>query len=41
MHPADASHSVAVAPATHYVFFPLVKGPKGSPVLRIMKPSEI
>lgn len=38
-HPGDASHSVAVDPATHRVFFPLVKGPKGTPVLRIMKPA--
>jgi DNA-binding beta-propeller fold protein YncE len=38
-HPGDASHSVAVDPASHYVFFPLIKGPKGTPVLRIMKPS--
>lgn len=37
-HPGDASHSVAVDPATHHVFFPLLKGPKGLPVLRIMKP---
>jgi hypothetical protein len=38
-HPGDASHSVAVDPATHHVFFPLLKGPKGTPVLRIMKPA--
>jgi hypothetical protein len=38
-HPGDASHSVAVDPATHHVFFPLQKGPKGTPALRIMKPS--
>ncbi len=38
-HPGDASHSVAVDPATHHVFFPLVSGPKGTPVLRIMKPA--
>lgn len=38
-HPGDASHSVAVDPATHHVFFPLVKGPAGTPVLRIMRPS--
>lgn len=38
-HPGDASHSVAVDPASHRVFFPLVAGPKGTPVLRIMKPS--
>jgi DNA-binding beta-propeller fold protein YncE len=38
-HPGDASHSVAADPATHHVFFPLMKGPKGTPVLRIMKPN--
>jgi DNA-binding beta-propeller fold protein YncE len=40
-HPGDASHSVAVDPATHHVFFPLARGPKGTPVLRIMRPSGI
>ena len=39
--PGDASHSVAVDTATHRVFFPLMAGPKGTPVLRIMKPSGI
>lgn len=38
-HPGDASHTVAVDAATHRVFFPLTKGPKGRPVLRIMKPA--
>src|SRR5205814_4065146 len=38
-HPGDKSHSVAVDPATHRVFFPLMKGPKGTPVLRIMRPA--
>jgi DNA-binding beta-propeller fold protein YncE len=37
-HPGNASHSVAVDPATHRVFFPLVSGSAGSPVLRIMQP---
>ena len=37
--PGDASHTVAVDPATHHVFFPLLAGPKGTPILRIMKPS--
>ena len=40
-HPGDNSHSVAVDPATHRVFFPLMKGPNGTPVLRIMKPTGI
>src|SRR6185369_880778 len=34
-HPGDDAHSVAVDPATHRVFFPLMKGPNGTPVLRI------
>jgi DNA-binding beta-propeller fold protein YncE len=38
-HPGDNAHSVAVDPATHRVFFPLMAGPKGTPVLRIMRPS--
>jgi len=37
-HPGAASHSVAVDPATHHVFFPLATGPHGAPVLRIMRP---
>jgi DNA-binding beta-propeller fold protein YncE len=37
-HPGDHSHSVAVDPATHRVFFPLMNGPNGTPVLRIMRP---
>jgi DNA-binding beta-propeller fold protein YncE len=40
-HPGAASHSVAVDSATHRVFFPLVAGSNGTPVLRIMKPSGI
>jgi DNA-binding beta-propeller fold protein YncE len=38
-HPGDDAHSVAVDPATHRVFFPLMAGPSGRPVLRIMKPT--
>ena len=37
-HPGDSAHSVAVDPATHRVFFPLVSGPQGRPVMRIMQP---
>ncbi len=37
-HPGAHSHSVAVDPVTHRVFFPLMAGPKGTPVLRIMRP---
>jgi DNA-binding beta-propeller fold protein YncE len=40
-HPGSNAHSVAVDPATHRVFFPLVKGAKGTPVLRIMQPSNL
>jgi len=38
-HPADASHSVAIDPQSHRVFFPLVRGVNGTPVLRIMQPT--
>jgi hypothetical protein len=38
-HPGNNSHSVAVDPATHRVFFPLMAGSGGMPVLRIMKPT--
>ncbi len=37
-HPGNGSHSVAVEPASHRVFFPLAVGPNGTPVLRIMQP---
>lgn len=37
--PGRNSHSVAVDPETHRVFFPLMTGPNGRPVLRIMKPT--
>jgi hypothetical protein len=37
-HPGDNAHSVAVDPATHRVFFPLMSGPGGKPVMRIMVP---
>jgi DNA-binding beta-propeller fold protein YncE len=39
--PGSNAHSVAVDPATHRVFFPLMAGPQGAPVLRIMRPSGI
>jgi len=38
-HPGPSSHSVAVDPSSHHVFFPLKVGPNGKPVLRIMKPA--
>ena len=38
-HPGSNSHSVAVDPQTHRVFFPLMSGPNGTPVLRIMRPA--
>jgi hypothetical protein len=37
-HPGKSSHSVAVDPSTHRVFFPLMAGPSGTPVLRVMRP---
>jgi hypothetical protein len=39
--PGNNSHTVAVDPATHQVFFPLMAGPNGRPVLRIMRPSGV
>ncbi len=39
-HPGDKSHSVAVDPTTHRVFFPLLSGPNGKPILRIMRPNS-
>jgi sugar lactone lactonase YvrE len=39
--PGKSAHSVAVDGATHRIFFPLTSGPKGTPVLRIMKPQGI
>lgn len=38
-HPGPSSHSVAVDAASHHLFFPLKAGPKGKPVLRVMKPT--
>jgi DNA-binding beta-propeller fold protein YncE len=40
-HPGSNAHSVTVDPATHRVYFPLVKGPQGTPILRIMQPSNL
>jgi DNA-binding beta-propeller fold protein YncE len=40
-NPGDSAHSVVVDPTTHRVFFPLMKGPKGTPVLRIMRPAKV
>ena len=39
--PGNNAHSVAVDAATHRAFFPLMSGPKGTPVLRIMRPSGV
>lgn len=39
-HPGDNAHTVAVDPSTHRVYFPLMAGPNGTPVLRIMRPSS-
>ena len=35
---APAAHTVAVDPRTHFVYFPLEQGARGSPQLLIMKP---
>ncbi len=40
-HPGEHAHTVAVDPATHRVFFPLMAGPNGKPVLRIMRPRSL
>ncbi len=37
--PGPNAHSVAVDPATHRVYFPLMRGDGGTPVLRIMRPA--
>ena len=39
-NPGDNAHTVAADPATHRVFFPLLKGDGSTPVLRIMTPSS-
>jgi DNA-binding beta-propeller fold protein YncE len=39
-HPGNNAHSVAVDPVSHRVFFPLMAGPKGTPILRIMRPTD-
>jgi DNA-binding beta-propeller fold protein YncE len=36
--PGENAHTVAEDPGTHRVFFPLMRGPAGTPVLRVMKP---
>jgi hypothetical protein len=38
-HLAEHAHSVMVDPATHRAFFPLPAGTRGTPVLRIMRPT--
>jgi DNA-binding beta-propeller fold protein YncE len=40
-HPGDHAHSVAVDPATHRTYFPLMKGPRSTPVLRVMQPTGV
>jgi DNA-binding beta-propeller fold protein YncE len=40
-NPGATAHTVAVDPATHRVFFPLVSGTNGAPVLRVMKPQGL
>jgi DNA-binding beta-propeller fold protein YncE len=38
-HLADGSHSLALNPTTHHTYFPIPKGPAGSPVLWEFEPS--
>ncbi|MFO0554484.1 MAG: hypothetical protein U0271_39240 [Polyangiaceae bacterium] len=37
VHVGDTAHTVAVDPSTHRVYFPLVDGGEGAPVLRILE----
>ncbi|MFF0458567.1 YncE family protein [Nocardia africana] len=39
-HVADGAHSLAVDPATHHCYFPIPKGPDGTPVLWEFEPSS-
>jgi len=38
-HLADGAHTLALDPTTHHTYFPIPKGPKGSPVLWEFEPS--
>jgi DNA-binding beta-propeller fold protein YncE len=38
-HLADGAHSLALDPKTHHTYFPIPKGPKGSPVLWEFEPA--
>jgi DNA-binding beta-propeller fold protein YncE len=38
-HPGPNAHTVSADPTSHRVFFPLMAGPGGKPILRIMRPS--
>jgi DNA-binding beta-propeller fold protein YncE len=40
-HPGQHAHTVVVDPETHRVFFPLLAGLKGTPVLRIFRPTGL
>lgn len=39
VHPGAHAHTVVADPATHRVFFPLLRGAHGKPVLRVMRPA--
>jgi DNA-binding beta-propeller fold protein YncE len=39
-HLADGAHAVALNPTTHHTYFPIPKGPKGSPVLWEFEPTS-
>jgi DNA-binding beta-propeller fold protein YncE len=38
-HLADGAHTLALDPTTHHAYFPIPKGPKGSPVLLEFEPT--
>jgi DNA-binding beta-propeller fold protein YncE len=38
-HLADGAHSLALDPTSHHTYFPIPKGPKGSPVLWEFEPA--
>ncbi|WP_231988552.1 YncE family protein [Mycobacterium sp. 1274761.0] len=39
-HLADGAHSLALDPTSHHTYFPIAKGPNGSPVLWEFEPSS-
>jgi len=39
-HVDNTAHTIAIDATTHRIFFPLVAGPQGTPILRIMRPAS-